>query len=228
MRLISGSCVFLAAKDKGTTLPQTTTSLQTAYLQHNAKGVSKLHRSVCISPNNDLINERIGCKLSTCICAQQVISYFHVAIVNVCLFTIPNSRKQQCTNGSAKQRYAANLEIAAIAQHTTGTVACCISTYHHCAHSRHGDDSRTYRQSLQSMTQTHFSVAPYRAVHAVHTRLQYSTLWFKNNAPILADYNYDPVQSILIIFSKLFVNDHKSCLVVKFFTSPHICCHYTL
>jgi len=40
--------------------------------------------------------------------------------------------------------------------------------------------------------------------------------------------NYDPVQSILIIFSKLFVNDHKSCLVVKFSTSPHICCHYTL
>ena len=42
------------------------------------------------------------------------------------------------------------------------------------------------------------------------------------------DYNYDLVQSILIIFSKLFVNDHKSCLVVKFSTSPHICCHYTL
>jgi len=41
-------------------------------------------------------------------------------------------------------------------------------------------------------------------------------------------YNYDPVQSILIIFSKLFVNDHKSCLVVKFSTSPHIYCHYTL
>ena len=35
------------------------------------------------------------------------------------------------------------------------------------------------------------------------------TLWFKKNAPTLADYNYDPVQSILIIFSKLFVNDHK-------------------
>ena len=50
----------------------------------------------------------------------------------------------------------------------------------------------------------------------------------KKNAPTLADYNYDPVQSILIIFSKLFVNDHKSCLVVKFYTSPHICCHYTL
>jgi len=56
----------------------------------------------------------------------------------------------------------------------------------------------------------------------------YSTLWFKKNAPTLADYNYDLVQSILIIFSKLFVNDHKSCLVVKFSTSPHICCHYTL
>ena len=50
----------------------------------------------------------------------------------------------------------------------------------------------------------------------------------KKNAPTLADYNYDPVQSIIIIFSKLFVNDHKSCLVVKFSTSPHICCHYTL
>ena len=44
----------------------------------------------------------------------------------------------------------------------------------------------------------------------------------------MADYNYDPVQSILIIFSKLFVNDHKSCLVVKFSTSPHICRHYSL
>ena len=75
-----------------------------------------------------------------------------------------------------------------------------------------------------------------------------STLWGKNctlfifsitlsnhvlhcgskNAPTLADYYYDPVQSILIIFSKLFASDHKSCLVVKFSTSPHICCHYTL
>jgi len=44
----------------------------------------------------------------------------------------------------------------------------------------------------------------------------------------MADYNYDPVQSILIIFGKLFVNDHKCGLVVKFSTSPHICCHYTL
>jgi len=50
----------------------------------------------------------------------------------------------------------------------------------------------------------------------------------KENVPTLADYKYDPVQSILITFSKLFVNDHKSCLVVKFSTSPHICCHYTL
>ena len=41
----------------------------------------------------------------------------------------------------------------------------------------------------------------------------------QKNAPTSADYNYDPVQSILIIFSKLFVNDHKSCLVVKFSTS---------
>ena len=54
------------------------------------------------------------------------------------------------------------------------------------------------------------------------------TLWFKKNARTLEDYNYDPVQSILIIFSKLFVNDHKSCLVVKLSTSPHMCCHYTL
>ena len=29
----------------------------------------------------------------------------------------------------------------------------------------------------------------------------------QKNAPTLADYNYDPVQSILIIFSKLFAND---------------------
>ena len=36
------------------------------------------------------------------------------------------------------------------------------------------------------------------------------------------------VQSIFIIFSKLFANYHKSCVVVKFSTSPHICCHYTL
>jgi len=50
----------------------------------------------------------------------------------------------------------------------------------------------------------------------------------QKNVPNLADYNYDPVQSILIIFSKLFANDHGSCLVVKFSTSPHICCHYTL
>ena len=50
----------------------------------------------------------------------------------------------------------------------------------------------------------------------------------QKNAPTLAYYNYDPVQSILIFFSKLFANDHKSCLVIKFFTSPHMCCHYTL
>ena len=62
-----------------------------------------------------------------------------------------------------------------------------------------------------------------RQIHRVHV----TTLWLKN-APTLADYNYDPVQSILIIFSRLFVNDHRSCLVVKFSTSPHICCHYTL
>ena len=31
----------------------------------------------------------------------------------------------------------------------------------------------------------------------------------QKNAPTLADYNYDPVQSILIIFSKLFVNNIK-------------------
>jgi len=50
----------------------------------------------------------------------------------------------------------------------------------------------------------------------------------QKNAPTLADYNCDPVQSILTIFSRLFANDHKSCPVVKFSTSPHICCHYTL
>ena len=50
----------------------------------------------------------------------------------------------------------------------------------------------------------------------------------QKNASTLPDYNYDPVQSILIIFSKLLVNDHRSCLVVKFSTSPHMCCHYTL
>jgi len=59
------------------------------------------------------------------------------------------------------------------------------------------------------------------------TQYKTTTLWFKK-APTLADYNYDPVQLILIIFSKLFANDHKSCLVVKFSTSPHMCCHYTL
>ena len=48
--------------------------------------------------------------------------------------------------------------------------------------------------------------------------LKSTTLWFKKNAPTSADYNYDPVQSILIIFSKLFLNNHKSCLVVKFST----------
>jgi len=50
----------------------------------------------------------------------------------------------------------------------------------------------------------------------------------QKNAPTLADYNYDKVQSILIIFSELFANDHKIWVVLKFFTSPHICCHYTL
>jgi len=37
--------------------------------------------------------------------------------------------------------------------------------------------------------------------------------------PSTQRYNYDPVHSILIIFSKLFVNDRKSFLVVKF--PPH-------
>ena len=55
-----------------------------------------------------------------------------------------------------------------------------------------------------------------------------NTLWFKKNAQTLADYNYDSVQAILIIFSMLFANDHKSCLMVKFSTSPHTWCHYTL
>ena len=62
---------------------------------------------------------------------------------------------------------------------------------------------------------------------AIGTEANYTVVQ-KKNAPTLADYNYDPVQSILIIFSTLFVNDHKSCLVVKFSTSPHIFCHYTL
>jgi len=35
----------------------------------------------------------------------------------------------------------------------------------------------------------------------------------------LVDYNYDPVHSICIIFSKMFVEDHKICMVVKF--PPH-------
>ena len=108
------------------------------------------------------------------------------------------------------------------------------------------------KASLISLLQRHCS--PSRAIHSAHcclsclsarrrgparrlycstspartACLRCSTLWFKKNAPTLADYNYDPVHSILIIFSKLFVNDHKSCLVVKFSTSPHICCHYTL
>jgi len=50
----------------------------------------------------------------------------------------------------------------------------------------------------------------------------------QKNEPTSADYNYDPVQSILIIFRKLFDNYHKSCPVVKFSTSPHVCCHSTL
>ena len=64
-------------------------------------------------------------------------------------------------------------------------------------------------------------VGPWRR-NALYTVVQ-------KNALTLVDYNYDPVQSILIIFSKLFANDHKVVnLVVKFSTSPHICCHYTL
>ena len=76
------------------------------------------------------------------------------------------------------------------------------------------------------------SVTFIKNVHASELLFLCSTvitiLWFKKNAPTLADYNYEPVQSIVIIFSKLFVNDHKSCLVVTFSTSPNICCHYTL
>ena len=34
----------------------------------------------------------------------------------------------------------------------------------------------------------------------------------QKNAPTLADYNYDPVQWILIIFTKLFLDDDKSLL----------------
>ena len=65
-----------------------------------------------------------------------------------------------------------------------------------------------------------------RQTHKQNCRSIYTVV--QKNAPTLVVYNYDPVQSILIIYSKLFVNDHKSCLVVKFSTSPHICCHYTL
>ena len=54
------------------------------------------------------------------------------------------------------------------------------------------------------------------------------TLWFKKTRQLWRTITTTQFQSILIIFSKLFVNDHKSCLVVKFFTSPHLCCHYTL
>jgi len=77
--------------------------------------------------------------------------------------------------------------------------------------------------SLSRLVQNRFYTIDIDIVYCITT-----TLWFKKNAPTLADYNYDPVQSILIIFSKLFVSDYKSCLVVKFSTSPHICCHYTL
>ena len=61
-----------------------------------------------------------------------------------------------------------------------------------------------------------------------HRLLKYNYTVVQKNAPTLADYNYNPVESILIIFRELFVNDHKSCLVVKFSTPSHICCHYTL
>ena len=46
----------------------------------------------------------------------------------------------------------------------------------------------------------------------------------QKNAPNLADYNCNPVQSIFIIFSKLFVNDHKSCLTNRSFryAAPHL------
>jgi len=74
----------------------------------------------------------------------------------------------------------------------------------------------------------HSFINTHKAAVIIKYKNTQSTLWFKKNAPTSADYNYDPVQSILIIFSKLFDNDHKSCLVVKFSTSPHICCHYTL
>ena len=57
---------------------------------------------------------------------------------------------------------------------------------------------------------------------------QKCTLWFKKNATNFAEYNYDPDQSILTMFGKLFANDHNSCLVVKFSTSPHTCCQHTL
>ena len=44
----------------------------------------------------------------------------------------------------------------------------------------------------------------------------------KKNAPTLADYNYDPIQSIFIIFSMLFANDHKSLSGGKIF---HLTAH---
>ena len=42
----------------------------------------------------------------------------------------------------------------------------------------------------------------------------------QKNAPNLADYNYDPVQSILIIFGKLFANDHRKLSGGKIFHLP--------
>jgi len=43
---------------------------------------------------------------------------------------------------------------------------------------------------------------PKLIIHKFYTVVQ-------KNAPTLTDYNCDPVQSILIICSKLFANDHK-------------------
>jgi len=55
-----------------------------------------------------------------------------------------------------------------------------------------------------------------------------TTLWFKKMRQLWRTMTTTQFSRFLIIFSKRFVNDHKSCLVVKFSTSPHICCHYTL
>ena len=89
--------------------------------------------------------------------------------------------------------------------------------------------------ALQTVYAPWFACASYtpypaknRPTYVGHNFDKFKYTVVQKNAPTLADYNYDPVPSILIIFSRLSANDHKSCLVVKFSTSPHMCCHYTL